>query len=275
LVELSGVYSLLLFYNYIVEPFQEASLNTTGTYREFISLPVAGLFVAILSALAAVLAGFGARWGWWHFMTGFLILKWAAVGGMSAAIAMVIGILFFKSRVRSHLVLAVAALVVGLVVAGIPLNWLATARRLPRINDITTDTDNPPPFVSLLPLRKNATSPAAYGGPKIAAQQIRAYPDVKPAVFPLPPDKAFSRALAAAKKMGWRIVDVNPNEGRIEASDTTFWFGFIDDIVVRVRAESGGSRVDVRSLSRVGLSDVGTNARRIERFMKVLKKDIS
>jgi uncharacterized protein (DUF1499 family) len=149
-----------------------------------------------------------------------------------------------------------------------------TAHRLPRINDITTDTENPPRFESILPLRKDAPTPVEYGGPKIAAQQIRAYPDVKPAVFPLSPEKVFALALAAAKNMGWRIIEANLNEGRIEASDTTFWFGFTDDIVVRVRAEAGGSRVDVRSLSRVGLSDVGTNARRIEKFMKILKKEI-
>jgi uncharacterized protein (DUF1499 family) len=249
-------------------------MGTTRTSREFVPLPLAGFIVAVLSGLAAVFSGFGARWGWWHFMTGFAILKWAAIGGIAATLATVLGSLFFRSRVKGHPVLAVAAVVVGLAVAGIPWSWYNTAKRLPVINDITTDTESPPSFVSILPLRKDATSPAEYGGPKIAAQQIRAYPDVKPAVLPLPPDKAFALALAAAKELGWRIVDANPNEGRIEASDRTFWFGFIDDIVVRVRAEAGGSRVDVRSLSRVGRSDVGTNARRIETFMQVLKKKI-
>ena len=247
----------------------------TRTDHEFVSLPLAGFIVAILSGLAAVLSGFGTRWGWWHFMTGFAILKWSAIGGIAATLATVLGTLFFRRRARGHFVLATAAIVAGLLVAGIPTNWLMTAHRLPRINDITTDTESPPRFASILPLRKDATSPEEYGGPKIAAQQIRAYPDVKPAIFPFPPDKVFTVALAASKKMGWRIVDTNPNEGRIEASDTTFWYGFTDDIVVRVRAEAGGSRVDVRSLSRVGLSDVGTNARRIVKFMKVLKKESS
>ncbi|MGC1455163.1 MAG: DUF1499 domain-containing protein [Nitrospirota bacterium] len=250
-------------------------METSKTFRESISIALAGFTVATVSGLAAALAGFGTRWEWWSFMTGFVILKWAAIGGIAASLAIVLGFLFFRGRVQKHLVLAAAALIVGLVVAGIPLDWLKTAQRLPRINDITTDTENPPQFVSILPLRKDATSPAEYGGPKIAAQQIRAYPEVRPAVFSLPPDKAFALALAAAKKMGWRIVDANPNEGRIEASDTTFWFVFTDDIVVRVRAVAEGSRVDVRSHSRVGLSDVGANARRIEEYMKVLKKETS
>ncbi len=249
-------------------------MDTTKTFPEFISLPLAGFIIAVLSGLAAVISGFGARWGWWHFMTGFKILKWAAIGGVAVTLATVLGALFFRSRVRGHPVLAVAAVVVGLVVAGIPWGWYKIAQHLPVINDITTDTENPPRFVSIIPLRKDATSPVEYGGPAIAVQQIRAYPEVRPAVSSLPPDKAFALALAAAKRLGWRIVDANPNEGRIEASDTTFWFGFTDDVVVRVRAEAGGSRVDVRSLSRVGRSDVGTNARRIERFMKALGKEL-
>lgn len=250
-------------------------MDTTKTYPESVSLPLAGFIVAILSGLTAVLSGFGTRWGWWHFMTGFKILKWAAIGGIAVTLATVFGALFFRSRVRGHPVLAVAAVVVGLVVAGIPLGWYKLAQHLPVINDITTDTESPPRFVSIIPLRKDATSPVEYAGAAIASQQIRAYPEVKPAVFPLPPDKAFALALATAKKLGWRIVDANPNEGRIEASDTTFWFGFTDDIVVRVRAEAGGSRVDVRSLSRVGRGDVGANARRIEKFIEALRKQLS
>jgi uncharacterized protein (DUF1499 family) len=262
-----------LFYNNREEHVRRP-MDTTKTYPEFISLPLAGFIIAILSGLGAVLSGFGTRWGWWHFMTGFAILKWAAIGGIAVTLTTILGSLFFRNRIRGHAVLAVAAMVVGLAVAGIPWGWYKIAQHLPVINDITTDTENPPRFVSILPLRKDATSPVEYGGPEIASQQVRAYPYVKPAILALPPDKAFALAFAAAKKLGWQIVDTNPNEGRIEATDRTFWFGFIDDIVVRVQAEAGGSRVDVRSLSRVGLSDVGTNARRIEKFMKVLGKEL-
>ncbi len=69
--------------------------------------------------------------------------------------------------------------------------------------------------------------------------------------------------------MGWKIVDENQAEGRIEATATTRWFGFKDDVVIRIAPSGGnGSRVDVRSVSRVGRSDVGTNARRIRAFLK-------
>jgi uncharacterized protein (DUF1499 family) len=84
------------------------------------------------------------------------------------------------------------------------------------------------------------------------------------------PNQAFDRALATARAMGWEIIASDPTAGRIEATDTTLWFGFKDDVVVRVEAAPGGSRVDVRSLSRVGLSDVGTNAARIEKYLTAL-----
>jgi uncharacterized protein (DUF1499 family) len=85
-----------------------------------------------------------------------------------------------------------------------------------------------------------------------------------------PPARAFERALAVARAQGWEIVAAVPAEGRIEATDTTRFFGFKDDIVIRVKAEGAGSRVDVRSLSRVGKSDVGKNASRIRAYLRAL-----
>jgi len=94
----------------------------------------------------------------------------------------------------------------------------------------------------------------------------------QPALLDLPPRQAFDAALAAARDMGWEIVDANPGQGRIEATDTTFWFGFKDDVVIRVAPTKTGSRVDVRSLSRAGRSDVGTNAKRIRAFLSRLNR---
>ncbi|MBI3800690.1 MAG: DUF1499 domain-containing protein, partial [Deltaproteobacteria bacterium] len=96
------------------------------------------------------------------------------------------------------------------------------------------------------------------------------YPTLGPLILQIPPQQAFERALAAASAMKWDIVAVEPPDGRIEATATTFWFGFKDDIVVRVTPTAGGSRIDVRSVSRVGRSDVGTNAQRIEAYFAKL-----
>jgi uncharacterized protein (DUF1499 family) len=240
-----------------------------GAFIEY--LGPGGFALALLSGVAAVLAGLGSRWEWWHFRTGFELLRWAAVGGLAAAvISLAGGIAAWREMKRAVFLLAVAGLAVGLATAGIPWRWMQTAQQVPRIHDITTDTANPPAFMSILLLRKDAANPAEYGGPAIAAQQRAAYPDIDTLILPVPADTAFERALRTARDMGWQVVDASAAEGRIEAVATTFWFGFKDDVVVRIAPASGGSKVDIRSVSRVGVSDVGANAERIRTFTQRL-----
>ncbi len=143
-------------------------------------------------------------------------------------------------------------------------------RLWPRLHDITTDTVDPPTFVSLLSRRGSRVSPPEYDGPEAAAQQRRAYPDIQPLVLHVPVPRAFDAAVAAAGKMGWEIVASDRDAGRIEAIATTRLLRFKDDVVVRVRDEAGGVRIDVRSKSRVGAGDLGTNARRIRAFLRLV-----
>jgi uncharacterized protein (DUF1499 family) len=141
----------------------------------------------------------------------------------------------------------------------------------PSIHDITTDTENPPQFVALLAARQKAPNGAAHGGARVAQAQKAAYPDITPTKLDLPPARAFERALNVAGNMGWKIVAANQAEGRIEATATTFWFRFKDDIVIRIVASGNGSRLDLRSMSRLGRNDLGTNARRIRSFLNQLQ----
>jgi uncharacterized protein (DUF1499 family) len=231
----------------------------------------AAFLLALVSALAAILSGVGSRAGWWHFTTGFQILTWAAYGGLGSALLGAIGtIAALWQRQTRNVMIAFLSLALGLVGVGIPWQMKRTAQSVPAIHDISTDTEDPPQFVALLPLRKDAPNGTAYGGPDIAVQQHQAYPDIQPLILRVPREKAFDQALKAIDAMGWAIIDASPTEGRIEATDTTFWFGFKDDIVVRIRAQGDVSRVDVRSVSRVGRSDVGTNAKRIRTFERRL-----
>jgi hypothetical protein len=163
-----------------------------------------------------------------------------------------------------------AALALGAGVAFVPWNALRQARALPPIHDITTDTGRPPQFVAILPLRAGAPNPAAYGGADVARAQIGAYPELRTHRMDAAPAEAFKRALQAARDLGWEIVAADAAAGRIEAIDTTFWFGFKDDVVIRVEADGAGSRVDLRSVSRVGVGDVGANARRIRAYLRAL-----
>lgn len=246
--------------------------------RSISSLALAGCGFALLSAVVAILAGFGSQWEWWSFRTGFKMLAFGAYGGLAAAALSLIGAVATRPGAgRRGLGLALTGLVVGMVIFGILWQWTRTARRVPPIHDITTDTENPPAFLAMLPIRMATGAPNSpeYGGPAIAAQQRATWPTLGPLVLPMPPQQAFERAWAAARALGWEIVEANATEGRIEATDTTFWFGFKDDVVVRVvgRAEADGggsrpgSRIDVRSVSRVGRGDVGTNAKRIQAYL--------
>jgi uncharacterized protein (DUF1499 family) len=169
--------------------------------------------------------------------------------------------------------LALVGILLGLVSAVVPLKWYQSAKSLPVIHDITTDMEDPPRFVAILPLRANAANLAEYGGEEIAAQQKSAYPTIVPKVLDDPPSEAFRKALNAAIGLGWQVVAADMTAGRIEATDTTLWFGFKDDIVIRIRQNGPGSRVDLRSVSRVGKSDVGTNAKRIQKFLDRLAKE--
>lgn len=224
-----------------------------------------------LAALGLLLAsGPGSRAGLWHFRTGFTLLQWAAYGGILAAVAAAAFALWRRERSRAESWALASALLLGLAVAAGPISFKRAAKKVPPIHDITTDIQDPPPFVAILSLREGSPNPAAYGGPEIARQQAAAYPDLRPATLAMPKEQAFARALEAAKGLGWSVVAAEAAEGRIEATDTTFWFGFRDDVVVRVRPDGAGSRIDIRSVSRVGKSDVGCNARRIRRFLRRL-----
>lgn len=166
------------------------------------------------------------------------------------------------------------ALLVSMVMTGINLNGMRTMGG-PPIHDITTDLENPPMFVAAIPVREaaGAANPPMYFAAETAPLQARAYPDIKPIMLPLPPSEAFARVEAAAKELGWEIIAAVPGEGRLEATATTNWIGFRDDVVVRVTASGNESRVDVRSKSRVGRGDAGLNARRIRAFRDALAGD--
>jgi uncharacterized protein (DUF1499 family) len=229
------------------------------------------LLTALVAALLLLGAPLGYRLGWWQFRTGLQGMQpWAAYVGLAAAALAIIALAI--PRVRAGWALGfVAALAVGLAAFYVPWQWQERARSVPRIHDISTDTENPPLFVAVLPLRQGAENTAAYGGKEIAEQQRKGYPDIQPLVLALPPQAAFARALDAAESMGWTMVASNPAEGRIEATDKTLWYGFKDDIVIRVTPSGGGSKVDVRSVSRVGRSDIGINAQRIRQYLAKLK----
>jgi len=233
-------------------------------------LAVIGLCLAVIFALAAVSAGVGTRWNLWYFRTGLSILRYSAYGSAAAVLISLIAITVsaYKGMWRVFAISLIGFLI-GSVVFTVPYKWSRVGKSVPPIHDITTDTEDPPQFSAIVNLRKDAQNPVEYDE-QAGALQRAAYSDIAPVMLAETPEQAFERALKIAMKMGWEIVGFDRGKGLIEATDTTFWFGFKDDIVIRVRPDVKGSRVDIRSISRVGKSDMGTNARRIRNFAKRL-----
>lgn len=230
------------------------------------------LTLALCAAVLGVLSGFGSRWGLWYFRTGFTLLRWSAYGALAVTV-LTLPVLWMTrpGNGRRHgFALALLALVLSAPVFGWPLILRVRAGEVPPIHDITTDTNDPPRFVAIAPLRADAPNPVEYPGLEVAVQQRRSYPDIRPTVIDQPVAEVYSRALAAALASGWAIVGSDLEEGRIEATATTFWFGFRDDVVIRLTPNGERTIVDVRSKSRVGRSDVGTNAKRIRSYLERL-----
>ena len=199
----------------------------------------------------------------------------AVVGGLLVAI---VGLVYLVIAIRAGLGrdrnMVIVALVLGLIPAFLMVPQFMTARSVPPVHDITTDTANPPAFVAVLARRANALNAPEYGSgaewppEKLAPAQQEAYPHIKPLTSDLPVADAIARSEAVLADMGIEIVAVDEANGLVEGTATTFWFGFKDDVVVRVVDDGEGSRIDMRSKSRVGQSDLGANAARITRFLE-------
>lgn len=230
------------------------------------ALRVLAILVGILAILMVVLAGPGTRFGLWNFRIGLTVLRYSAYVGAAAVVLALIALVAIRPR-GSVLALLILSLAFGVMAFYLPRKFFQRGKLAPPIHDITTDVKDPPQFVAVLPLRKDALNPATYGGDSVAALQQKAFPDIGPLHLGLAPGQAFDRALAAAQDMGWTIDAADSTAGRIEATATTSWFGFKDDVIVRIRAEGDGSRVDVRSVSRVGKGDLGTNAARVRSYL--------
>jgi uncharacterized protein (DUF1499 family) len=221
------------------------------------------------AALLPVAAGFGSRFGVWDFRTGFVLLKYDVYLCGAALVVAAVGFgVSLVRRFRGALPVALAALLIPVFPLAAIMAQVRDANHLPKIHDITTDFAEPPQFSAVIPLRPPGSNSLDYGGPAVASLQAAAYPDIQPILSRFKPDRAYELARSLAHAYGWKIVREDREAGEIEAVDTTFWFGFKDDISIRIRPHPGGSRVDIRSVSRVGVSDVGTNARRIRRFTK-------
>jgi uncharacterized protein (DUF1499 family) len=234
------------------------------------------LAVAIADGIAGLMAGIGYRLDMWTYRDGIGALPYvfwlAFVTAIVALLAAIGGIVTHRT---GAIVVGALALVIAAVTAYIPWNLRQTVRSVPAIHDITTDFDNPPQFVRIAGIRKRTDHPVSYDGPEAAAMQRKAYADIGPLVFKAPKEKVFEASRQVIASMGLELIEAEPIQGRLEATDRSLLFGFEDDMVVRVvPAADGTTRVDVRSKSRVGRSDLGINANRVREFGNALRRKV-
>jgi uncharacterized protein (DUF1499 family) len=237
---------------------------------------------AVLSALGFPLALVGFRLGLYEFGTSFKILNYSFY--LAVAVLLVGLVLFFVHR-RSKPTSSRSAMI-AVAISVIPIVGLGSqvfvASSVPAIHNISTDIVDPPQFSAIVSLRGAGTNPLAYSieNGNLGEIQRNAYPDIKTITANIDIANAFDKAVFVAESLGWDIVNKNiggktvnknqANEGIIEATQTTTLWQFKDDIVIRLRSNSqtpDTTYIDLRSVSRIGQSDLGANAKRIQRFI--------
>lgn len=225
----------------------------------------AGLALALPGALLALASGPGCRLGLWTLPAGMMLLRTGTYMAMAATLLSFVGILGSRNDHTRGLATGTAGLLIALIIIAYPGSLLRAVRKSP-LHDLATDTVHPPAFGRRLARQ----GPPVAAGLATGSRQHRLYPDIQPLFLHLPPPAAFRLALAIAHRERWQLVAADAQTGRIAATDTTFWFGVVDDIAVRLTAVPGGTRVDIRSAARAPGSDLGTNARRIRHYLHVL-----
>ncbi|WP_171032800.1 DUF1499 domain-containing protein [Fodinibius saliphilus] len=234
------------------------------------------VIVGSLAVLVMLGAGYGYQWELWGLSIAFtwLLPGSAILGLIGFSLAVVFGFSRLKKPELEGKVVALLGLVLSIAVLGSIGYWFNEAQKYPSIHDITTDIENPPTFDAIVALRADAPNDTTYGDQEKAQTQRNAYPELETLYLEVSYSEAFDRALEAARQMPWeKIVTADKETGLIEAVDKLAWFGFKDDVVIRVdTAETAGkSKIDVRSVSRIGRGDIGVNAHRIRQYLEKIK----
>ena len=228
--------------------------------------------ISFLAILLVALPGPLYKFGILELGTAFAALRFGVYAGIAALVLILIQIIFMRKNI-SWAGVAVCA-VLALVAVGLPMSMMSKAKSVPPIHDISTDLTNPPKFVAIVALRADAPNPVEYAGEETAKQQREAYPELTTQKYSQSTDQLFDATESAVNSLGWELVNADKSLGIIEATETTAWFGFKDDVVVRIRTTGDESFLDVRSKSRVGKSDLGKNAERIHTLIDAINSQL-
>ncbi|WP_201577905.1 DUF1499 domain-containing protein [Psychrobacter okhotskensis] len=226
--------------------------------------------VSLIAFLLVALPGPLYKYGIVDLGTAFTGFKFGVFAGIAALILLVLQMIFKRKTVT--LGSTVIALLLSAIAIAMPLSMMNKGKSVPPIHDISTDLINPPKFVVIAPLRADAPNPVEYAGAEAAKQQRDAYPDLQTLTYTQSKSELVKATEQAINNLGWDLVNSDVDKGIVEATDSTMWFGFKDDVVVRVTDNGSERLLDIRSKSRVGGSDLGKNAERIHNFINELDK---
>ena len=229
------------------------------------------LYFTFFVALIFLMSGYGYQWNIWELGTGFTLLRYAAYASIGIFTVSIVSLWFLRKSGFKAVFYLVIVLILSGVASGTALYWQQRAQSVPAIHDISTDLETPPEFVAMVRLRADAPNPPEYAGEETANAQREAYPEIEPLLLSEDVQRVMDEAVLLVVNRGWELVAINRQEGRIEATENLAWFGFKDDVVLRFTETEEGTRVDMRSKSRIGRSDVGVNAKRIEQFLDDLE----
>ncbi len=232
------------------------------------------LVISIGVAWLFPLVALGARFDLWSYKIAFSLLAGCA---LTAAIVLALAGFGLVSAIKQKNQKAQHRSTLVVLILIVPLATLFyhgfKASQVPAIHDITTDTIKPPQFEKVVSIRPEGTNSLEIDQDVIALQKQH-YPDLASIQLMDSKQKIMEKTQSLFAELGWETLSVNEEKGLLEAADTSFWFGFVDDVVVRVQElEPGKCLVDVRSASRVGKSDLGKNAQRIKIFLQMLTQE--
>ena len=224
--------------------------------------------VSLIAFLLVALPGPLYKYGIVDLGTAFTGFKFGVFAGIAALILLALQVIFKRKTVT--LGSTVIALLLSAIAIAMPLSMMNKGKSVPPIHDISTDLINPPKFEAIAPLRADAPNPVEYAGEATAKQQRDAYPDLKTLSYAQSQSELVKATEQAVNNLGWDLVNSDVDKGIVEATDSTMWFGFKDDVVVRVTDNGNERLLDIRSKSRVGGSDLGKNSERIHNFINEL-----
>lgn len=249
-------------------------MSKSGSSNRWLRLALILGFVAVVLMPVAAL---GTQFLGWPVQTGLTVFAFALPAAVLSLLIILIAFLKLRRSRKMRWYNLIPYILPALLVLLFLLRLFSIQRDLPPIHNISTDTSDPPDFVALESIReRSGSNPSAYRHPSddqnLAEVQRSAYPDIQPVLSDLSADAAFDKALALVRESGWEVVNADRARHLIEATDTTLWFGFKDDVIIRVQPRAAGSRIDLRSVSRVGIHDFGANAGRIRAFMSLWRQ---